>query len=263
MPASRTLMGAFLGLLIALPLSAQVPDAQSPVAQGDGQGSPSEFQVTQPVPPASDRTDPVPGPEAGRYEAMVAASLRGERVDGAALRAAYTASPAYDPFFGSPLAMAALRGAMERDDPQAVLREAEILLGQAYVNARAHSAASAAHGKLGNAQAAARHLELATDLTRALVDGAVETGTETGGRRAFVVIGLAEGEFLMEALGLQAIAATPILDVPGKVYQRVAVRTADGRTGSMLLDVTYPAERARRAGLLDPPTAPAPVQPVP
>jgi len=233
MVTSRPVMGAILALVMTMPVKAQTsaPPMANPVSP----------QTSNPAPPGT--------LVARDYAVLVEMVRKGEVVDGAELRAAYAASPGYNPFFGRGDANTRLDQAAKVDDANAMLQAATQLLDEAYVNAKAHFGAAAAHRKLGDEAQAERHMAIGNGLMNAMIERTRRSGPETGGQPAVVVIGMAEPAFFAEALGQQAISGTPITSRNGRAYLRMTVRSPEGVVKNMLFDITYPAEMARRASM--------------
>ena len=234
MPTRRSALGAILGTLVSGPALSQavslLPDHSGPM-------------LSPPRHLAAART-------ARTYDALVDMAKSGRTVDGAALRIAYANSSLYDPLFGMPNTMDALRKAVASEDLQAILREANAALEKCYVNIRAHTAAASVHGRLGNKDDEARHRAIAFGLVGAVIDSVFTAGPEIGGGTGYVVIGMSEGDFLLDTMGFVPTVARPVPSTGDRIYTRLMFRNQEGRIGNLLLDVTYPAlMTARKAGL--------------
>jgi hypothetical protein len=178
-------------------------------------------------------------PPAGFHQLLIAAKANPGGTDWPALRAAYAASPTYDPYAGTTPEAAAAEAALLRMDFRLAATIADQALRRNWMDTRAQFAAAAAEKQLGNASQAASHQQAASGNLRAVM----ATGDGAAPASAYRVLSASE-----EYLVLQSLKWHPhgqrLQQVQGHWYDVLTVaRTPGGPRSELYFNVDTPLAR--------------------
>lgn len=182
-----------------------------------------------------------------RYHRLLdAAKAAPEAADWTALRAAYAASPAYDPAAGHTQAEAAMAATLQRGDNAAAAALAEQATARNWMDLRAHVMAYLAYTKLHQPDRAAPHQRAAQGITRALR----ATGDGASPATAIHVLATSEEYVLLLFMHLQSVRQS-LIPVAGHTYDRLDATPPAGGTPRQLwfnIDVSLAREAAVSMG---------------
>ncbi|MDR3535409.1 MAG: DUF4919 domain-containing protein [Acetobacteraceae bacterium] len=170
--------------------------------------------------------------------------------DWSALRRAYAASPAYDPFVSvkpdGPNSTAALR----RGDWQTAASLAEAAAAENAMDLRAHLNAYVADRQLGRIAAAETHHAVVVGSIRAILG----TGDGTTPQTAFHVLATSEEYVLLDTMGLKSQRQALIRQNGHDYDQLTAIHQPDGapRVVFFNIDVSFAREKAVTLGSVKP-----------
>lgn len=163
-------------------------------------------------------------------------------IDFTALRTAWTRTSSYRPnaAVGDEQPMRAAFAAGRMDE---VLRRAEKVRDQDYLNIMSHMMSADAHGALGNSEARQFHVFVARGLIRSLL----QSGDGLAPKTAYKVVSLTEIGRVLFFRSLRASGENVLVREGGRVYRKIAVKHEhSGAEGVVFFDVT-PLESAGAA----------------
>lgn len=198
---------------------------------------------------------PARTPEAGdggrTYRRMLDAALANPTAtDWAALRQAYAASPAYDPFVGLKPGAPNAIAAMSKGDWQGAASIAEAAAAENTMDLRAQLNAAIADRHIGRIADADMHHAI----TMGLVNAILATGNGATPQAAFHVLGTSEEYVVLNVMHMRR-GSQALVPLDGHTYDRLScTHIPDGRPGDVWfnVDVSFAGEKAVSLGQRQP-----------
>lgn len=197
------------------------------------------------IPPPVDRA-------AAFHRMLMAAKANPASTDWPALRAAYAASPTYDPYAGTTPEAAAAEAALLRMDFHLAASIADQALRRNWMDMRAQSVAAAADKQLGNASQATAHQEAAAGSLRAVM----ATGDGASRTTAYQVLAASEEYLVLQSRQLHPHGQR-LVQLSGHWFDVLTVAHTPGGPRSELY-FNVDARLAREAALMAGGASPVP-----
>jgi hypothetical protein len=154
--------------------------------------------------------------------------------DWTALRAAYAASPAYDPTTGDGPAMRDCIAATNTENWPEAAAEAQIAINQNFMDLRAHIFAVRAETALGNAAAANREAPIAIGMLHTIL----ATGTGTSPATAYHVLATSEEYDIIRLFGFRPLGLQGLKNMNGHWYDVLGIYSPQsGASAAMWFNV--------------------------
>ncbi|MDD5091760.1 MAG: DUF4919 domain-containing protein [Candidatus Wallbacteria bacterium] len=153
------------------------------------------------------------------------------------LRMEYAGSEFYRPYSRDEDHARELDSALSSGDWSSVVKAADLLLRDNYLDIEAHSAASIAFGELGD-QAKAEHHKI---FYQGLIESILSSGDGTGFHTAFVVTDVREEFVVIEILGLTVLTQDLVMDIDNRQYDIYEFQDRrSGKSGRIFFNIDRP-----------------------
>ena len=171
-----------------------------------------------------------------QYEKLLARVKSFDRtMDFAALRLAFTETPAYDPYGGDKDAQGAMDGALDEGKHEKAVELAEAVLAKKYVDLDAQLVCCIAYKELGNEEKAAFH----RFVMHGLIDSILNSGDGKDAATAYVVIEVGEEYFILNVFGCR-MKQQALVGHDGHMVDRMDVVDREGRELALFFNIDLP-----------------------